>query len=72
MGLKRVFKIELETCEACGGEMKVIAHIEDLAVIKRSGILRGLFRNFDQTVSHNARNGTAYCPSPKLALVSPS
>ena len=33
--LKRVFKIEIETCEACGGKVKVIACIEDSAVIKR-------------------------------------
>ena len=33
--LKRVFKIELEICETCGGPMKVIAGIEDPAVIKR-------------------------------------
>ena len=33
--LKRVFKIEIETCETCGGKMKVIAAIEDPAVIKR-------------------------------------
>jgi len=24
-GLKRVFKIEIETCETCGGHMKIIA-----------------------------------------------
>ena len=33
--LKRVFKIEIETCEFCGGQMKVIAAIEDPALIKR-------------------------------------
>ena len=33
--LKRVFKIEIETCEICGGQMKVIAAIEDPSVIKR-------------------------------------
>ena len=33
--LKRVFKLEIETCEACGGQVKVIACIEDPAVIKR-------------------------------------
>ena len=33
--LKRVFKIDIETCETCGGKMKVIAAIEDPAVIKR-------------------------------------
>ena len=32
--LKRVFKIDIETCETCGGTMKVIASIEDPAVIK--------------------------------------
>ena len=33
--LKRVFKIDIEICETCGGTMKVIASIEDPAVIKR-------------------------------------
>ena len=33
--LKRVFKIDIETCEPCGGTMKVIARIEDPAVVKR-------------------------------------
>lgn len=32
--LKRVFKIDIETCEHCGGAVKVIASIEDPAVIK--------------------------------------
>ncbi len=31
--LKRVFGIEIETCEQCGGKVKVIASIEDPAVI---------------------------------------
>jgi len=34
--LKRVFDIEIETCEAFGGKIKVIASIEDMAVIIRS------------------------------------
>ena len=34
--LKRVFKIDIETCETCGGKMQVIAAIEAPAVIKRS------------------------------------
>jgi len=34
-GLKLVFRIDIETCETCGGKMKVIASIEDPAVIKR-------------------------------------
>jgi|TARA_B100000959_G_C14590699_1_gene463887 hypothetical protein len=31
--LKRVFSIEIEKCEKCGGKMKVIACIEDPDVI---------------------------------------
>ena len=33
--LKRVFKIDIETCEHYGGAVKVIASIEDPAVIKQ-------------------------------------
>ena len=33
--LKRVFKIDIETCEPCGGAVQVIASIEDPAVIKQ-------------------------------------
>ncbi|MFQ5422003.1 MAG: transposase, partial [Anaerolineae bacterium] len=33
--LKRVFNIDIETCGACGGAMKVIACIEDPVVIKQ-------------------------------------
>ena len=32
--LKRVFNIEIETCETCGGPMKVIAAITEPVVIK--------------------------------------
>ena len=31
--LKRVFGIEIETCEACGGKVRVMASLEDAAVI---------------------------------------
>ena len=31
--LKRVFGIEIETCEVCGGKVRVIASIEDPAVV---------------------------------------
>ena len=34
-GLKRVFNIDIETCERCGGAVKVIASIEDPAVVKQ-------------------------------------
>ncbi len=33
--LKRVFKIDIETCAECGGPMKVIACIEGPVVIKK-------------------------------------
>ena len=33
--LKRVFKIDIETCDHCGGAVKVIASIEDPTVIKQ-------------------------------------
>ncbi len=33
--LKRVFNIDIETCQACGGPMKIIACIEDPIVIRK-------------------------------------
>ena len=33
--LKRVFDIDIETCERCAGHVKIIACIEDPAVIER-------------------------------------
>jgi hypothetical protein len=33
--LKRVFAIDIETCRQCGGRLRVIASIEDPAVIER-------------------------------------
>ena len=33
--LKRVFKLDLESCEGCGGQVRVIACIEDPAVIEK-------------------------------------
>ena len=33
--LKRVFGIEIETCEQCGGKVRVLASIEDPTVIDR-------------------------------------
>ena len=33
--LKRVFNIDIETCHLCGGQMKIIAAIEDPSVIKK-------------------------------------
>ncbi|MEO8463937.1 MAG: hypothetical protein ABI640_01240 [Gammaproteobacteria bacterium] len=33
--LKRVFAIEIERCRRCGGQLEVIASIEDPALIER-------------------------------------
>jgi hypothetical protein len=33
--LKRVFGIEIEKCEKCGGRVKIIACIEDTDVIEK-------------------------------------
>jgi hypothetical protein len=33
--LKRVFRLEIERCARCGGPMKVIAAIEDPAVVEQ-------------------------------------
>jgi hypothetical protein len=33
--LKRVFNIEIQTCSECGGAVKVIACIEELAVVQK-------------------------------------
>ena len=33
--LKRVFNIDIETCPACGGAVRIIACIEDPVVIKK-------------------------------------
>ena len=33
--LKRVFGIDIATCSACGGALRIIACIEDPAVIKK-------------------------------------
>jgi len=33
--LKRVFNIDIETCSECGGDVKIIASIEDPVVIQK-------------------------------------
>jgi len=33
--LKRVFNIDVETCDKCGGDVRIIASIEDPAVIQK-------------------------------------
>jgi hypothetical protein len=48
--LKRVFAIEIEKCQKCGGNMKVIASIEDPEVIEK--ILKHIVLDESSTV-HN-------------------
>ena len=45
--LKRVFDIDIEVCARCGGHVKVIANIEDPAVIEH--ILKHLKHKADNT-----------------------
>jgi hypothetical protein len=33
--LKRVFNIDIETCNECGGDVRIIASIEDPEVIRK-------------------------------------
>ena len=44
--MKRVFRIDIETCRRCGGSVKVIATIEDPGVIRQ--ILDHLHRRAGQ------------------------
>ncbi len=59
--LKRVFNIDIETCSECGGDVRVVASIEDPAVIKK------ILTHLDNTASFAA---TALLPdcraSPNL------
>ncbi len=33
--LKRVFRVDVETCEHCGGKVRIVASIEDPDIIER-------------------------------------
>ena len=63
MRLKRVFGIEIETCGECGGDVRIIASIEDPAVIQK------ILTHLDNTASSAA---TALLPdcraSPSLLV----
>ena len=60
--MKRVFKIDIETCRHCGGAVKVIACIEDPVVIKQ--ILEHLERCAQQPL---AMTPTARAPPRNVA-----
>ncbi len=48
--LKRVFNIDIETCNACGGNLKIIAYIEDPAIIQL------ILEHLEQGVARPTRN----------------
>ena len=48
--LKRVFSIEIETCSECGGDVRIVASIEDPAVIQK--VLAHLDKKGVLSVSH--------------------
>ena len=55
--VQRAFRIDIETCQRCGGTLKVIASIEDPELIRR-------------ILEHLERNDSA-CPAP-LARAPPA
>ena len=56
--LKRVFGIDIETCDQCGGVVKVIASIEDPVVIER------ILSHLDKTTSNINRIGLPESRAP--------
>ena len=62
--LKRVFDIDIETCERCGGHVKVIASIEDPSVIEH--ILKHLKQNGATTQQTHSCTQERAPPEPGL------
>jgi hypothetical protein len=61
--LKRVFNIEIETCTECGGDVRIIASIEDPAVIQK------ILAYLDNTASSAATSLLPDCrASPSLPM----
>ena len=60
--LKRVFKIDIETCETCGGQMNVIVCIEEPAVIKR------ILAHLDNSQDAGPHPEHPPCAPPQLVL----
>ena len=56
--LKRVFQIDIETCRKCGGAVKVIASIEDPAVVRK------ILAHLDDNVSSVAPALLPECRAP--------
>lgn len=63
--LKRVFDIDIKTCSECGGDVKVIASIEDPAVIQK------ILDHLDDNTNSAATGFLPECrapPSPSMSL----
>jgi len=60
--LKRVFNIDIETCEACGNTVKVIACIEDPVVIKK------ILDHLKETESSNSSLSPPVRAPPQVSL----
>ena len=68
--LKRVFDIDIEVCVRCGGHVKVIANIEDPAVIEH--ILKHLKHKADNTDATHPHTLPPERAPPQTGLFDPS
>jgi len=62
--LKRVFAIEIEKCEKCGGKLKIMACIEDPDVIEK--IPKHLGLDEESQVRNRSPPGSLFDHSTKL------
>jgi hypothetical protein len=56
--LKRVFDIDIETCGKCGGDVKIIASIEDPMVIRK------ILAHLDEKAASVATGMMPQCRAP--------
>ncbi len=61
--LKRVFDIDIETCSECGGDVKIIASIEDPVVIQK------ILAHLEDNASPVATALLPECRAPPLAAL---
>jgi hypothetical protein len=65
--LKRVFNIDIETCNHCGGAVKIIACIEDPAVIETTAWMQEVEQRMEQLpkiLAHLNKQTAAAKPAP--------
>jgi hypothetical protein len=61
MQLKRVFNIDGKTCDKCGGDVRIIASIEDPAVVMK------ILARLDDKTSSGVTALLPECRAPPLA-----